>query len=250
MNSKSLKNKVKDCVGELAKLASVKFGQKWDAASMKPMEDTYLAGAARRWNGDSRDKTKTYIKILYENTFMLINTVYTNISEYVPSKDFLKSRACQQIHVLMTSIQSANIGLNNLKGTYNDDKDFADWINEHIKKSQNKLNDIHTILQAYLMSGGLIDPKVVRNKLAASAASAGVSAAPIPIPRSQDDNSKQTENQYISVGDFENDDSSEASTPGNSDDAAKFIEHITGQQISDQKNQPKSESYTSEPDIF
>ena len=100
------------------------------------------------------------------------------------------------------------------------------------------------------MSGGLIDPKVVRNKLAASAASAGVSAVPIPIPRSVSKETDQSENQYISVGDFENDDSSEASTPGNSDDAAKFIEHITGQQISDRDSKTKSESYTSEPDIF
>lgn len=241
MNSKSLKHKVKECVNDLGKLASVKFGQKWDAAAMKPMEDTYLAKAARNLNGDSREKTKTYIKILYENTFMLIKTIYTNISEYVPSKDFLKSRACRQIHILITSIQSANIGLNNLKGTYDDDADFTKWIKGHIKESQTKLSDVHTILQAYLISGGLIDPKVIRNKLATSMISAGVSTTPIAIPEQTSEH--QIENQYIGAGDFENDDSSEASTPGNSDDAAKFIEHITGQQI-------KSESYTSEPEVF
>ena len=67
MNSQALKKKVNECVADLEKLASIKFGQKWSVTGMVPISQTVSNKVMRAcWSNDSKETTKTYIKTVFQ----------------------------------------------------------------------------------------------------------------------------------------------------------------------------------------
>jgi hypothetical protein len=241
MNSQALKKKVNECVADLEKLASIKFGQKWSVTGMAPISQTVSNKVMRAcWSNDSKETTKTYIKTVYENSFMILNSIFDNISNYIPAVDFPKSKLFKQINKLMTHIPSANMGVNNLKGSYSDQEDFTDWISAHIKSVNNKMTNLHRRFQTYLVSGGLIDPSVLKNNT--SKPKKHIQMFQIdkelsksePIPKSEPINIVQdvesddslpdepAKKPYVDLGDFE-DSSEDSSSQHNSNDVMQFV---------------------------
>jgi hypothetical protein len=178
-----LKNKVGESVSELEKIATIKFGQKWSVSTMNTINATPNDRVLRTlwYTSDSRNSTKAYFISVYDNAFALLESIFTNIANYIMPCDFPKSKQFKLIKKLMINITSANTGLHNIKGSYAEDRDFGKWIKSFIKSINSKLADSHYRLQNYLIAGGLINPKVRDNQKLMRAESISLSPRSAPI---------------------------------------------------------------------
>ena len=141
----------------------------------------------------------------------------------------------------MTHIPSANMGVNNLKGSYSDQADFTDWISAHIKSVNNKMTNLHRRFQSYLVSGGLIDPSVLKNNTSKPKKHIQMfqidkELSKSPLPKSEPINIVQNvesesepepepepeQKTYVDLGDFE-DSSEDSSSQHNSNDVMQFV---------------------------
>lgn len=211
-----LKTKVGESVGELEKIATIKFGQKWSVSTMNAINSTPIDRVMRTgwYTNDSRNSTKAYFISVYDNAFALLESIFTNIANYIMPHEFPKSKQFKLIKKLMINITSANTGLHNIKGSYAEDREFGKWIKSFIKSINSKLADSHYRLQNYLIAGGLINPKVRDNQKLMRAESISLSprSAPIDIgtknaiepPLERKSFKKSTaEPTFMSVMDFE-----------------------------------------------
>ena len=184
-----LKAKVGESVSELEKIATIKFGQKWSVTTMNAVNSTPIDKMMRTgwYTSDSRNSTKAYFISVYDNAFALLESIFTNIANYIMPHDFPKSKQFKLIKKLMINITSANTGLHNIKGSYAEDREFGKWIKSFIKSINSKLADSHYRLQNYLIAGGLINPKVRDNQKLMRAESISLSprSAPIDIATKQ-----------------------------------------------------------------
>jgi hypothetical protein len=184
MYSAPLKSKVRESAEELEKIASIKFGQKWSVTNMAAVCNTMGERITRTvwYTDDGRSKTKAYIVSVYDNVFNLLESVFTNVANYVMPTAFAGSKQFKLIKLLMTGIPAANTGLVNLKGSYSDDKDFSKWVDAYIKSINKRTTDAHARLQNYLILGGLLNPRVRENTGIIRSESFGLAiSAPIPI---------------------------------------------------------------------
>lgn len=177
MYGSNLKAKVIESVNELEKIASIKFGQKWSVTNMTTVGVTTYERAVRTvwYTSDGRSKTKAYFISVYDNAFSLLESIFVNVSNYILPNAFAASKQFKLIKKLMINIPAANTGLTNIKGSYNDDREFGKWIDQFLKSVNKKVNDAHSRLQNYLITAGLLDPKIRENKKLMKADSTSIS---------------------------------------------------------------------------
>lgn len=244
MYNSSLKAKVSELVLELEKISSIKFGQKWSVSNMNVMSDTVSERIMRTtwYTNDGRSRTKAYFISVYDNAFTVLDSVFTNVANYILPNDFPKSKQFKLIKKIMINIVSANTGLTNIKGSYSDDKEFGKWIHSFIKSINKKVTDAHYRLQNYLIAGGLIDPRVRDNVKLMKAESVSLSpgSAPIDIPgvkipkptplpmpiKPLKNSSTGAEPIYMSTMEFEGDPSEDSSGAEPDKKVEHFVENM------------------------
>lgn len=165
MNGSTQKKKVKECIFELNKLSSIKFGQKWSVTNMEPVSSTFSNRALRTLlTNDSQEVTKTYIDTVYQNAFMILESIISGSANYLRASEFIKTKSFKQVNALITNIPAADTGINNLKGAYPDDNQFHDWVDRKLKLNRKKLNSIHYMLCEYLRKDNLLSNNTMKEK--------------------------------------------------------------------------------------
>ena len=120
----------------------------------------YGQGVARWWYSDSRDETMKHLENIINNSFKLIDNIYSSefkditgndiennyYYKHTIPKNYFKSENSQQLQVFSIELTNSIKGLENLKLTYKNDIAICSKIDVLIEKINIRIKKINNLL--------------------------------------------------------------------------------------------------------